>query len=57
MKKTKIGWNAYTGVLDAENPYSMWGDFYDSPLDMETKRAVAFQKLGDAFSALWMAPI
>ena len=49
-----MGWNAYTGVMGTENPFYMWGEIYDSPLDMETKRANAFQKLGEEFNALWM---
>lgn len=32
----------------------MWGEIKDSPLDMETREADAFQKLGEEFNALWM---
>jgi hypothetical protein len=53
-KEIGMGWNAYTGVMGTENPYCMWGEIYDSPLDMETKRAAAFKKLGEEFNALWM---
>jgi len=49
-----MNWKAYTGVMDTENPLCMRGEIYDSALDMDTKRANAFQKLGDEFNSLWM---
>ncbi len=53
-KEIGMGWNAYMGVMGTENPFYMWGEIYDSQIDMETKRANAFQKLGEEFNALWM---
>ena len=52
-KEIEMGWNLYTGVLGTENPFYMWGEIYDSSLEMETKRADAFKKLGEEFIALW----
>lgn len=52
-KEIGMGWNAYTGIVGTENPFYMWGEIYDSPLDMETKREKAFEKLGEEFGALW----
>jgi len=52
-KEIEMGWNLHTGVLGTENPFYMWSEIYDSPLDMETKRANAFKKLGEEFIALW----
>lgn len=52
-KEIEMGWNAYTGVIGTENPFYMWGEIYDSPLDMETERAKAFEKLGPEFNSLW----
>ena len=52
-KEIEMGWNAYTGIVGTENPFYMWGEIYDSPLDMETERAKAFEKLGPEFNSLW----
>ena len=49
----EIGWNLYTGIIGTENPFFIWGEIYDSPLDMETKRAKAFQTMGDQSNKLW----
>ena len=53
-KEIGWGWNTYTGILGTENPFYMWGEIYNSPLDMETKRADAFRKLGEEFNSLWI---
>jgi hypothetical protein len=52
-KQIEIGWQFYTGVVGTENPFYMWGEVYESPLDMETKRAKAFQNLGEEFNNTW----
>jgi len=49
----EIGWHLYTGIIGTENPFFMWGEIYDSPLDMETKRAKASQKISDDSDKLW----
>jgi hypothetical protein len=49
----EIGWNLYTGRIGTENPFFWWGEIFDSPLDMETKRAKAFQTMGDQPDKLW----
>ena len=49
----EIGWQFYTGIIGTENPFFVWGEVYDSPLDMETKRAKAFQQIGDQTNKLW----
>ncbi len=52
-KEIEMGWNTYTGIIGTENPFYMWGEIYDSPLEMETERAKAFEKLGEEFISLW----
>ena len=49
----ETGWNLYTGILGTENPYFIWGEIYDSPLDMETKRAKAFETISEQSDKLW----
>ena len=51
--QVEIGWNLYSGIVGTENPFYMWGEIYDSPLDMETKRANAFKKIAEESDELW----
>lgn len=54
VKEIGISWNANTGVMDTEHPYYTCGENYDSPFDMESKRANAFEKLGEELKSLWI---
>jgi hypothetical protein len=49
----EIGWNFITGIIGTENPFFIWAEVYDSPLDMETKRAKAFQNITEQSDILW----
>jgi hypothetical protein len=49
----EIGWNLYTGIIGTENPFFVWAEFYDSPLDMATKRAKAYLNITNQSDKLW----
>ena len=49
----EIGWNLNSGIFGMETPLYLWGEFYENPADMSTKRAKAYSSLGEEPNKLW----
>ncbi len=50
---TNIGWNMYEGIMGTETPFYLWGEIYKDPLDMASKRAKAYENMGEEPNKLW----